>query len=500
MAAELLTNLAVNPNAQGPATPPATITGWTPRAQNNDDFQEVADPLDGLPSFRIIRDTDAAGFQSCYMTTAAAASPVPVAGQWIAVACDMRTASVVRNGQITVIGNVNGQIGFGASVPLTTDWQRLTALVQEPDNDDASVTIRINVAANEGEVFYVRKVSFYLITGSQVDAQKAIDAGYFDGSSEGARWLGTPHNSRSTRWSTYPLAVAVEHGLTYTILGPDGTRAVINDSSDPDFVGFIDADNGGVTGLERAGVRENADVLPEADGGVHGAFLYDRLGFALNLLIPDGVGGLSWRARQAKLKRATDAMREDALLQWTPTEAIPVEVSFRQQQPLRITDKRPKRALLVGVCEDPVVVSQDENVLTLLAAGVLVGGMASPLKSPLASGQAPAGQLIVTNDGAADAWPVLRLDGPMTNPVITFLESGANIPLTYNLAAGDFLEIDTNPRRRSILLNGAVNRYSALRFDESLWAPLLPGDNTVRLGLDAYAAPASLEVTWRDTW
>lgn len=294
--------------------------------------------------------------------------------------------------------------------------------------------------------------------------------------------------------------IGVEHGLKYVITGPDGTRAVLNDSTDADFVGFVDAEGGGVAGLERAGVRESADTLPEADGGVHGRFLYDRLGFSINVLIPPDTGAASWLQRQAMLKRATDAMAADAVLAWTPSEAPPVQVSFRQQQPTRITDRRPKKGLVVGVCADPAVVSQAENIAVLAAAGVLAGGMASPLSSPLASGAPPAGAVAVVNAGQSPAWPTLRLDGPMTNPVVTFVEAGGVIALTYTLVAGEYLLIETNPRRRTIKLNGSGNRYSALRFDSSRWAPLLPGNNTVRLGLDAYTAPASLQVTWRDTW
>lgn len=294
--------------------------------------------------------------------------------------------------------------------------------------------------------------------------------------------------------------IGVEHGLKYVIVGPDGTRAVINDSTDADFVGFIDVDAGGIAGLERAGVREVADQLPEADGGVHGRFLYDRLAFSINVLIPPDVGSTSWLNRQARLKRATDAMAADALLQWTPSEAVPVQLPFRQQQPTRISGRRPKAGLVVGVAEDPLVLSQAEHVQAVAAAGALVGGFASPLASPLVSGAPPAGTMVVSNAGNAATWPVVRLDGPMTNPVVTFVEAGAVLALTYNLAAGEYLLIDTNPRRRTIKLGGSANRYSALRFAASRWGPLLPGNNNVRLGLDAFSAPAGLQVTWRDAW
>src|SRR5213080_746959 len=182
--------------------------------------------------------------------------------------------------------------------------------------------------------------------------------------------------------------IGVQHGLPYVITGPDGTRAVLNDTTDADFVGFLNPDSGGgVTGLERAGVRENADVLPEADGGVHGPFRYDRLAFTLQGLIPPDspAGADTWLGRQAKLLKATNAMRADATLAWTPSEAPPVRVLFRQQQPTRITGRRPKTFLVAGVSEDPNAYSQGLNSAILNPSAGSIGGFASLLTSPLTS-------------------------------------------------------------------------------------------------------------------
>src|SRR4051794_1807505 len=127
-----------------------------------------------------------------------------------------------------------------------------------------------------------------------------------------------------------PRALGVEFGAVYAITGPDGTRAVFNDPLSPDFAGYLTGD-GAVTGLERAGVRESADSLAEADGGVHGNFYRDRLAFTLAGIV--AVDDAASPQAQDRILRSTNAMRQDAVLEWWPTTIDEgVQVLFREQQ------------------------------------------------------------------------------------------------------------------------------------------------------------------------
>jgi len=294
--------------------------------------------------------------------------------------------------------------------------------------------------------------------------------------------------------------IGVEVGLRYVIVGPDGTRAVFNDTTDPDFVGFLDGEDG-VTGLERAGVRSSVDSLPEADGQIHGAFRYEGLSFTLKGIIPpDASNGGSWVERQAKLLRATAAMRADARLFWTPTSAPPVQVSFRQAQPTRITKRRPKACLVTGIAERHVVESQALQSSTLEPGAVTAGGLASPLTSPFASNASSVGAFTVTTDGHAEAWPIVTFTGPITNPSLENRTLGPALRFIYTLGAGETLVVDTDPRRRTIRLNSQANRYSALDWTSSTWWPLLPGANALLLGAASFSAGSSVAVQWRDAW
>lgn len=302
--------------------------------------------------------------------------------------------------------------------------------------------------------------------------------------------------------STNPIGV--EFGAVYELVGPDGTRAVLNNPGDPDFAGFLTGDDA-VTGLERAAVRESADVIPEGDGGVHGTFRYDRLAFTLKGIVPPG-GGVDelaeWARRQDRLLGATDAMRADGILRWTTSTGTAVQVAFRQQQATRITGRRPKSFLVAGVCERAAVESQAVATTTIPIDAVSSGGLASPMVSPLASTAALAGAATVTNIGSADAWPTFTIAGPITNPSIRSLRFGLELRFLYTLAAGETLVVVTDPSRRSILLNGSptADRYDALDYLPSSWFPLAPGGNDLRIGAASYSAGASVAVSFRHAW
>lgn len=312
--------------------------------------------------------------------------------------------------------------------------------------------------------------------------------------------------------SVTPLGV--EFGAVYEITGPDGSRAVLNNPGDPDFVGFLTGD-GAVTGLERASVRESADSLPEGDGRVHGSFYYDGLSFTLSGLIPPEVrieaGDVDEHGdplsepvvaarRQDRLLRATNAMRADAVLRWAPTSAPPVQVRFRQQQPTRITSRRPKTFLVAGVAESSGVESQDVATVTLDPAVLVPGGFISPMTSPLGSDAGSIGAANAINIGSSPAWPVITVRGPMLNPTIRSLRTGLSLRFLLYLAAGQSLVIDTAPTRRTVLLDGTADRYSTYDWASSSWWPLMDGNNEIRITAGPWGPGASVTVAWRHNW
>jgi hypothetical protein len=68
------------------------------------------------------------------------------------------------------------------------------------------------------------------------------------------------------------VASGPQYGVKYTLVGPDGGRAVFNDPSDNDYVGVLS----NISGLDSPDLRESADDLIGDDGGVHGNFYHGR--------------------------------------------------------------------------------------------------------------------------------------------------------------------------------------------------------------------------------
>ncbi|MFF8447869.1 phage distal tail protein [Streptomyces leeuwenhoekii] len=114
--------------------------------------------------------------------------------------------------------------------------------------------------------------------------------------------------------------------------------------------------------------------------------------------------------------------------------------------------------------------------------------------------QGTSGRLTAVNEGAADAYPVLRLDGPVANPSIEQVTTGGALVLDATLQPDEHLLIDT--RSRAVLLMGSSPRRAWVRAG-SVWPTLQPGTNEIAYrGSALPGAPGQsslLTVTWRDT-
>jgi hypothetical protein len=297
----------------------------------------------------------------------------------------------------------------------------------------------------------------------------------------------------------------VEIGIAYALTGPDGTRVVFGNSdaakADPDWIGYLDGDNG-ITGLlDGADVRSQPVDVVAGDGQDIGpAFLSSRTGTIQLIIDPNAPSTASMEQAIAKAKRASRALRADALLQWTPSsDEIPRMLRLRRTGRPSVAGRRPKTMQLAMASPDPYTLAAAESNLSLTPgqqAGEL--GLSDPLTDPLTSPLNVTAQQFVVNAGDAETWPRFRVTGPITNPELLNQTTGDRIRLVYTLAAGEYLDI--YPERGQVLLGGTADRYSAYDFDTSTWWQLEPGANDVRLLAAAYGAGATVVVYWRSAW
>lgn len=291
------------------------------------------------------------------------------------------------------------------------------------------------------------------------------------------------------------IPFAPQFGVPYELVGPAGDRAVFNDPNDPDYVGPLTE----VSGFDSPEVRESADDLVGFDGGIHGPFYYSRRPVVLSGSVINQSSSTSRNHALDRLMRATNAMRGDAILRWTPDGGSPVQTLLRRQQPVRITGAWAKTFQAPMVAADPRIYSQEVKTQSVSASGIAnPSGRGYPETFDVDyGGGSVQGQMFVTNEGSADTYPILTVTGPGTNPAILNYTTGQYVSLFYTLGVGDQMVIDT--LNRTIFVNGQ-SRYSALDFGRTNWWALQAGENELRLLWTNFAEPASLYVQWRDAW
>jgi hypothetical protein len=293
-------------------------------------------------------------------------------------------------------------------------------------------------------------------------------------------------------------------GIPYILTGPDGARAVFNDTSDPDFVGYLDPENG-VTGLlDSADVRESFSNLTEEDGSIQGdSFLSRKTGTLQGILYPDVPANTT--VRESKLKRASRGLRAGfpSVLTWTPDGSPQRRIDCYRQGRVAILGRRPKT--FVVPLSTPMVyqasAALNQLVLTATAGGSQGEvGFTNPITNPIIDTYNQGSQLFITNQGDAPTWPKFSLVGPVTNPTLRNNTTGLQWTLTATLSSTDILVVDSAPPR-TVIFNG-VNKYSAYaaNFSINSWWALVSGANDVRLLASSFSTGAAATVTWRDAW
>lgn len=113
-----------------------------------------------------------------------------------------------------------------------------------------------------------------------------------------------------------------------------------------------------------------------------------------------------------------------------------------------------------------------------------------PLNYGLPGGTTP-GAIAVGNVGTQQYWPRLRIDGPVANPIVRLVESGAWVSYRTSLTAGQWLDFDMANRR--VLLQGQVSVRSSVSFYGD-WLAVQPGGGSITWTADNADPIAKLSV------
>lgn len=276
------------------------------------------------------------------------------------------------------------------------------------------------------------------------------------------------------------VPLATQFGAVYTLTGPNGVVAVFNDPTSGNYVGMLRE----ITGLDSPEVRESADELVEADGGVHGSFYFGRRPITMTALVFGHATVAEREARIDKARRATLAMQADATLAWTPAAAgaPSVFVPVRRQQPFRETGAWNKELQIALVSEFAVIMSSTLNATASTSSGTGVS---------------------VENKGSYVTYPVVEVTGVSSNPVITdghggTLNTGPS-GFTLSVASGETVQFDLL-NHSAVFTAGARNGQSANRYinfgTTTVW-PSVRGATTETFTL---TGGGTMVVKWRHAW
>jgi len=144
------------------------------------------------------------------------------------------------------------------------------------------------------------------------------------------------------------------------------------------------------------------------------------------------------------------------------------------QAPLKQGEVTIGEARIELIAEDPVLYSQTQYAPELLFS---------------------AGSVVISNGGTAPVFPVVRIYGSVTDPVITNTTTGRSVSFTgLTIPAGHYVDIDM--ANETVLYDGITNYYQYILLDDFWW--LAEGNNTITItGTLGGSGDRKIVVTYR---
>src|SRR3954469_23136222 len=282
-----------------------------------------------------------------------------------------------------------------------------------------------------------------------------------------------------------------ETNAQWTITAADGTTVVFNDGASGLYLESV-------TGFDSPDVRQNIDVLPEADGSVAGNFFFGSRPVTLNGKIAANTAA-GRNVAVVNLQRAIRGLRGAATLKSTP-QGLPAMQTTARLNNIRVSGAFVKDFQLSLICPDPRIYSQTLNTNSAIGIAVTPGA-SFPWAFPVNWGGGTGATLAVnvTNAGNFSTPPTVKVIGPAIGPQITNATTGESLYLDgLTLAAGEYVTVDFG--NHTATRSDGTNQYYRVRFPGTVWFTLQPGSSTVQLWASGATSATELDVSWRDAW
>ncbi|MGW0731739.1 phage distal tail protein [Streptomyces sp. NPDC002851] len=266
----------------------------------------------------------------------------------------------------------------------------------------------------------------------------------------------------------------------------------------------------GIEGLARPGVRGEIVEQPNADGAWLSPDWYE----ARTLRIDCGVKTPGDPAAAARIVAQIEEAADDPRVRTVGGAVMPLRIKW-PGAPVRVLFGRLRKAEasweeaafgwvpldIEFTAPDTRFYADTEQAVQLRLGWLSGGGFTAPVQAPIrvsdgdVSGQNRPGWLF--NGGNTDAYPVITVYGPCTNPVITHVETGRKIALGITVPAGEHVTIDTRPGQRTITRQGGGTVATTSPLGDF---KLPPGRSEIRWIASDPTASARLTMAWRDAF
>ncbi|MEU7338715.1 hypothetical protein [Streptomyces sp. NPDC007074] len=268
------------------------------------------------------------------------------------------------------------------------------------------------------------------------------------------------------------------------------------------------------TGFGRPPVRDNDVDQPSMDGSFAGPDYWAGRQIQLDaaIKIPGNPGACYDMVAQLQAAAADPSVRLVGGVGMTLRCKRPGQPVKRLTVRMRKLDPEYKQVIhgyvpidVELLAHDPTFYADEESTTEIPLGWLTGGGFAAPVTAPIfvQDGTVAADRPgWVTNNGDADAWPVIRISGPCATVSIIHADSGRTLSLpTLNLTAGQWIDIDTRPGYRTVTRENGGNASSYLSPSSRIdLFSLPPGQSEMRWTAFDNTNTARMRLTWRDAY
>lgn len=256
-----------------------------------------------------------------------------------------------------------------------------------------------------------------------------------------------------------------------------------------------------IEGLDAPEDRVNVYDKPGEDGAVVSSMFYSGRRISLQGMIK-GANPAAYEANRLAFLNAVLQRKDDT---GYPT---PIRVTFTNlsgatyyvdayiRKPIMDYDQiNYCKFMLTMVCANPFIFgSASKNTTINPAVG---GGAVLPFILPVILAPSSGGSGSLVNSGSGNAFPIIKLTGPLTNPYLANNTVGKFMQLNYTIPAGHYVTIDM--AKKTILLDDSSSILSTKTSDSDWWA-VIPGTNNLQLSTGNSADSGNALITINDAY